>query len=128
MLQLLGALNLRSLYNVQKENVDFFKSKREAKYGKSDDIQNSIEAETSIDQLSELQAAYPANYPNLVEALKAETTESDKKNENIPVKLQSIDTSLNDVNIDNTRIVDSSVNLSMLQEYVPATKIKGLFN
>lgn len=78
--------------------------------------------------MSELQAAYPANYPNLLEALKAESTESDKKNENIPVKLQSIDTSLNDVNIDNTRIVDSSVNLSMLQEYVPATKIKGLSN
>ncbi|XP_043803348.1 5-methylcytosine rRNA methyltransferase NSUN4 isoform X2 [Apis laboriosa] len=103
-------------------------SKREAKYGKSDDIQNSIEAETSIDQMAELQAAYPANYPNLEsEALKAETTESDKKSENkIFIKLQSIDASLNDINIDNTRIVDSSVNLSMLQEYVPTNKIKGL--
>lgn len=86
-----------------------------------------IEAETSIDQ-SELRAAHPANYPNLLEDLKTETMEFDKKNKNIPIKLQSIDTSLNDINIDNTRIVDSSVNLSVLQEYVPASKIKGLFN
>lgn len=80
--------------------------------------------------MAELQAAYPANYPNLEsEALKAETTESDKKSENkVSIKLQSIDASLNDINIDNTRIVDSSVNLSMLQEYVPTSKIKGLFN
>lgn len=80
--------------------------------------------------MAELQAAYPANYPNLEsEALKAETTESDKKSENkISIKLQSIDASLNDINIDNTRIVDSSVNLSTLQEYVPTSKIKGLFN
>lgn len=80
--------------------------------------------------MAELQAAYPANYPNLEsEALKAETTESDKKSENkVSIKLQSIDASLNDINIDNTRIVDSSVNLSTLQEYVPTSKIKGLFN
>lgn len=80
--------------------------------------------------MAELQAAYPVNYPNLEsEALKAETTESDKKSENkVSIKLQSIDASLNDINIDNTRIVDSSVNLSTLQEYVPTSKIKGLFN
>lgn len=124
-LELLGALNLRSVYNVQKENVDFFKSKREAKYGKSDDdIQNSMETETSLDRMSELQAA---NYPNLLEAeTDSDKTDSDKKNENIPIKLQSIDASLNDINIDNTRIVDSSLNLSMLHEYVPTSKLKGL--
>lgn len=76
--------------------------------------------------MSELQAA---NYPNLLEAeIDSDKTDSDKKNENIPIKLQSIDASLNDINIDNTRIVDSSLNLSMLHEYVPTSKLKGLFN
>lgn len=125
MLQLLGAINLRSLYNVQKENVDFFKAKRMARYGNLPDKQNSKDVTTSKNQLEELQTTYSANYPNL---LNAETTELVKKDEQIPTELKSIDENLNEVELDTNRIVNSSVDLAILQEYIPATKIKGLFN
>lgn len=128
MLQLLGAINLRSLYDVQKENVDFFKTKRAARYGKLPDKQNSKEVTTCKDQLAELQTTYSTNYPNLFETLNAETTEFVKKDQRIPTKLKSIDENLNEVELDTNRIVNSSVDLAILQEYIPATKIKGLFN
>lgn len=128
MLQLLGAINLRSLYNVQKENVDFFKAKRAARYGKLPNKQNSEDVTTSKDQLAELQTTYSTNYPNLFETLNAETTEFVKKDQRIPTELKSIDENLNEVELDTNRIVNSSVDLAILQEYIPATKIKGLFN
>lgn len=128
MLQLLGAINLRSLYNVQKENVEFFKAKRAARYGKLPDKQNSEDITTSKDQLAELQTTYSTNYPNLFETLNAETTEFVKEDQRIPTELKSIDENLNEVELDTNRIVNSSVDLAILQEYVPATKIKGFFN
>lgn len=128
MLQLLGAINLRSLYNVQKENVDFFKAKRAARYGKLPNKQNSEDVTTSKDQLAELQTTYSTNYPNLFETLNAETTEFVKKDQRIPTELKSIDENLNEVELDTNRIVNSSVDSAILQEYIPATKIKGLFN
>ncbi|XP_076755521.1 5-methylcytosine rRNA methyltransferase l(2)10685 [Xylocopa sonorina] len=126
-LESLGAINLRSLYDVQKENVEFFKMKREAKRKiLQENEQNVTEHETSIDQLAELRSLYPANYPDLSELLKSESNEFGKRDQPAPIKLQSIDADLNDVNIDTNRIIDPSVNVSMLHEYVPATKIKGL--
>lgn len=128
MLQLLGAINLRSLYNVQKENVEFFKAKRAARYGNLPDKQNSEDITTSKDQLAELQTTYSTNYPNLFETLNAETTEFVKEDQRIPTELKSIDDNLNEVELDTNRIVNSSVDSAILQEYIPATKIKGLFN
>ncbi|XP_071879065.1 5-methylcytosine rRNA methyltransferase l(2)10685 [Bombus fervidus] len=121
-LELLGAINLRSLYNVQKENVDFFEAKRVTRYGKLPDKQNSKGITTSENQSEELQTTYSANYPN---SLNAETTELVKKDERIPTELKSIDENLNEVELDTNRIVNSSVDLAILQEYIPATKIKG---
>lgn len=128
MLQLLGAINLKSLYNVQKENVEFFKAKRAARYGNFPDKQNSEDITTSKDQLAELQTTYSTNYPNLFETLNAETTEFVKEDQRIPTELKSIDENLNEVELDTNRIVNSPVDSAILQEYIPATKIKGLFN
>ncbi|XP_012250253.1 5-methylcytosine rRNA methyltransferase NSUN4 [Bombus impatiens] len=125
-LELLGAINLKSLYNVQKENVEFFKAKRAARYGNFPDKQNSEDITTSKDQLAELQTTYSTNYPNLFETLNAETTEFVKEDQRIPTELKSIDENLNEVELDTNRIVNSPVDSAILQEYIPATKIKGL--
>ncbi|CAL7946971.1 unnamed protein product [Xylocopa violacea] len=126
-LESLGAINLRRLYEVQKENVEFFQAKREAKREKLErNKQNSVVCKSSNDHLAEIQSLYPANYPNLLDALKSEENEFVRKDGPAPIKLQSIDADLNEISLDTNRIIDPSVNVSMLHEYVPATKIKGL--
>ncbi|XP_043521967.1 5-methylcytosine rRNA methyltransferase NSUN4 [Frieseomelitta varia] len=122
-LELLGAINLRTLYNVHKENLDFFEAKRKAE---SQDEQNLEQVTTSEDQLAELQTIHPANRPNLFEALNAESTEFVNNDRQKHIELKSIDENLNEVELDTNRIVNSSLDLSMLQEYIPTTKIKGL--
>ncbi|CAK9809363.1 5-methylcytosine rRNA methyltransferase NSUN4 [Anthophora plagiata] len=126
-LELLGAIHLKNLYDSQKDNISFFQSKRKSKIEKLQEDNNSTDVvNTSKDQLNEIKKMYSANYPNLLEALNAENTESIKEDTSAPIKLQSIEKDLNEMNLDNDRIINSSVNLSMLHEYIPATKIKGL--
>lgn len=113
------------MYNVHKENLDFFEAKRKAE---SQDKQNLEEVTTSEDQLAELRTIHPANRPNLFEALNTESTEFVNNDKQKHIELKSIDENLNEVELDTNRIVSSSLDLSMLQEYIPATKIRGLFN
>ena len=113
------------MYNVHKENLDFFEAKRKAE---SQDEQNLEQVATSEDQLAELETIHPASRPNLFKALNTESTEFVNNDRQKHIELKSIDENLNEVELDTNRIVNSSVDLSMLQEYIPATKIKGLFN
>ncbi|XP_017886978.1 5-methylcytosine rRNA methyltransferase NSUN4 isoform X2 [Ceratina calcarata] len=109
------------MYDVQKENIEFFKKKREAKMNNSQEES----AATPEDQLVEIKKMYPSSYPNLLQAIKTDD-EPVKHEGRIPVPLQSIDKDLNEISLDMNRIIDPTVNLSILHEYVPATKIKGL--
>ena len=110
---------------MHKENLDFFEAKRKAE---SQDEQNLEQVATSEDQLAELETIHPASRPNLFKALNTESTEFVNNDRQKHIELKSIDENLNEVELDTNRIVNSSVDLSMLQEYIPATKIKGLFN
>lgn len=76
--------------------------------------------------LAKLESVYPEDHPHLHEMLKSDDTKSDTKDSGPQqITLHSIEQELNEVEIDNSRIIDSNVNLSLLHEYVPATKIKG---
>ncbi|OAD52181.1 Putative methyltransferase NSUN4 [Eufriesea mexicana] len=124
-LELLGAINLKSLYNLRKEKLDA-KAKRRAKIDTLQ-IKNPEEVEIFKDKLTELQPVNLNNYRDLCESLNAKRSELEKSDEqNEFVELLSIDKNLNEVNLDHDRIVDPSVNLSSLQEYVPVTEIKGM--
>ncbi|KZC12019.1 Putative methyltransferase NSUN4 [Dufourea novaeangliae] len=123
-LQLLGAVHLKSLYNVMKEN-----KKNNKKNIHKNDVQNPMDTIIENIQLSEVKSIYPANNVHSSQSLTLEEndevpTKTDYALE--PVKLQSIEGNLNDVNIDTNRFIESSLDLTMLYEYVPATQIKGL--
>lgn len=124
MFQLLGAINLKTLYDVRKNNLDA-KARRKHRMHEPQ-ITNPKEVEISKDQLTKLQTVDHNNYRDLCELLNPKTSELDKNDEQDEVKLLSIEKSLNEINLDFDRIVDPSVNLSSLQEYVPVTEIKGL--
>ncbi|KOC59598.1 Putative methyltransferase NSUN4 [Habropoda laboriosa] len=126
-LELLGTINLENLYNTQKDNVRFLNAVKKSEMSKLQKENNSIDAtNTSKDQLDELEKIYSTNSLNVLEGLRAEDTETVKEDRSVPVKLQSIEDDLNEINLDTNRIINSSVNLSSLHEYIPATKIKGL--
>lgn len=120
-LESIGAFNLKAMYDVHKENLEFFVKKEEAKTDNSE----AVSSATPEDQLVEIKKMYPSSYPDLLQALKAED-EPVKHEGRISVPLQSIDKDLNEISLDTNRIIDPTVNLSTLHEYVPATKIKGL--
>lgn len=119
---MLGAINLKSFYNVYKQNIDCSTSKTV----QSQNVQNSMETYLSNAQLSEVQSIYPTDHQHLPETLESEENEEFLTTEKPPpVKLQSIEKDLNEIEIETNRIIDSSMKISMLQEYVPATKLKG---
>ncbi|CAD1475070.1 unnamed protein product, partial [Heterotrigona itama] len=102
-LELLGAINLKTLYSVHKENLNYFEAKRNAE---SQDEQNLEEVTTSEDQLAELQTIHPANRPNLLEALNAESTEFVNNEGQEHIELKSIDENLNEIELDTNRLDD----------------------
>lgn len=122
--QSLGAIHLKGLYDSQKENRHMFEDRMRAKRPNLSHGKKSMKVGTSKDQLSEIQGVYSED-PNLLEALRAEDHSVVEKDARTPIKLESIDENLTEVNLDSDRIINPSVNLSTLQEYVPATKIKG---
>ncbi|XP_076626824.1 5-methylcytosine rRNA methyltransferase l(2)10685 [Colletes latitarsis] len=124
-LELLGAIHLKALYNVYKEHL---KSKSTSKSVKTKSVENVMDALISNTRSSELQSIYPADHQHTAQALNTEENDETVTTNNAlqPVKLQSIEEELNEIAIDNDRIIDSSVNISMLHEYIPATKIKGM--
>ena len=127
-LELLGAVHLKSLYEVHKENTERYKIIKESQnLNESDNFNESVSDLVTKAHLAKLESIYPEDHPHLHELLKSEDTKSHTKDDAPQeIKLHSIEQELNDVQIDHSRVVDSNVNLSLLQEYIPATKIKGL--
>lgn len=127
--QLLGAVHLKAYYDVQKEHMNNMLPKKKPSSAESKSVQNTMDTFISNTQLSEAQSIYPTSHKNMPQALKSEEDADLVKTDTAlqPVKLQSIEADLNEVDIDSERIIESSVNIATLHEYVPATKIKGLF-
>ncbi|XP_076232797.1 5-methylcytosine rRNA methyltransferase l(2)10685 [Calliopsis andreniformis] len=136
-LELLGAINLKALYNSQRNYLNSkLESKKEDKASQPDNLQNVMDTLISDSQVSEVQKIYPDDQQNLMDKLRSENdnlSNSDDTSELVktekklkPVKMHSIEEDLNETELESDRIVDPSVNVAMLYEYVPATKIKGL--
>ncbi|XP_053973827.1 5-methylcytosine rRNA methyltransferase NSUN4 [Hylaeus volcanicus] len=124
-LELLGAFNLKVLYNVFNETIAH-SPKSETIETKND--QSSIDTFISNIKSTEVESIYPADHEHVPKELTSEENEelitTQKPLQSI--QLQSINKDLNEVAIETNRIIDSSKNLSLLHEYIPATKIKGL--
>ncbi|XP_076675344.1 5-methylcytosine rRNA methyltransferase l(2)10685 [Andrena cerasifolii] len=127
-LELLGAVHLKAYYDVQKEHINNKLSNAKLSGARSESVQNTMETFTSNTQISEARSIYPTNHKNIPQPLKSEEDAELVKTDAAlqPVKLRSIEGDLNEIDIDSDRIIESSINIAALHEYVPATKIKGL--
>lgn len=79
-------------------------------------------------ETSAIQSHYPADYASPPTSLSTKDNEEDIAPENQglqPVEMKSIESNLNEISLDENRIVHPSATLSGLYEFVPATKIKG---
>ncbi|XP_076653557.1 5-methylcytosine rRNA methyltransferase l(2)10685 [Halictus rubicundus] len=125
-LQCLGAIHLKSLYNVYKNNMD---GQSKTKSMLSENVQNPMDSVIENMQLSDIESVYPEGHSYSSQSLNSEedTESSIQKTDALqPVKLQSIEADLNEIEIDANRVIESPTDQSMLYEYVPSTRLKGL--
>ncbi|XP_078044965.1 5-methylcytosine rRNA methyltransferase l(2)10685 isoform X2 [Augochlora pura] len=122
----MGAVHVKSLYEAFQNNI---KQKKEIESMESQNVQNPMNSIIENSQLSEVNSLYPEERTNLLQSLKSE-----EDNESLvrlddalqPVKLQSIEQDLSEIEIDTNRTIESSFDQSILHEYIPTTRLKGL--
>lgn len=140
-LQLLGALNVRDLYNVHKQaKVD--RDKKSGTIDGNDKISTDNQDKNNvlnkpIDEMlerqtqKEIQSLFPESYEAPKKFTGGERDEEDLSKGNKPlepIKMRPLEQDIANAKIDEQRIVKPSIGLtsSTLNEYIPATKIKGL--
>lgn len=131
-LELLGAMNLRAIYETYRKEIDAnrFKSKKREKQNK---VENQQMASKIADtQMLKIQSHYPVDYPSAPASISIkdgdeETEDTVQESQALqPVEMKSIESNLNEVTLDENRIVQPNAGLSGLFEFVPATKLKGM--
>ncbi|XP_003704061.2 5-methylcytosine rRNA methyltransferase l(2)10685 isoform X2 [Megachile rotundata] len=129
-LELLGAVNLKNVYDVYKEDIERRKQMKKQNESETESQKPNKVTDDLVEKahLAELEALFPGDHSKIIDVLKAEGAAKPEAQITDPseIKLQSIEQELNEVEIDSSRIIEPNVNLSLLHEYVPATKIKGL--
>lgn len=123
-------MNLKTIYETYKEHFDSqpYKSNKKKKKERQTE-ERRVKSLIADTQLSTVQSHYP-DCPDYVSLSVSSTQDENKdivaKNKALqPVEMKSIETDLNEVMIDENRIVQPNAGLSGLYEFVPATKIKG---
>ncbi|XP_043276499.1 5-methylcytosine rRNA methyltransferase NSUN4 [Venturia canescens] len=138
--ELMGAIDLKSIYEAQKRNLPIRNARAKIKASKmgKEKWTNEEEVETHSpleqamgEKLKELQSVYPPNYEPSVSSLEEATRneERSKLAEPLsPVTMRSIEEEAVMDCKDHSRIVRSATGITSMtiHEYVPATKIKGL--
>ncbi|XP_011883365.1 PREDICTED: 5-methylcytosine rRNA methyltransferase NSUN4 isoform X2 [Vollenhovia emeryi] len=123
-----GAMNLRTIYETYKEHLDAKPHKsKENRKGKRQGT-GRTESVISNTGMSVVQSHYPTDYTSPV-SLSTDEDDQDLAVEDQalqPVKLKPIESNLNEIALDENRIVHPNTSLSGLYEFVPATKIKGM--
>lgn len=115
-----GAINVRTLYNITKERIErgeFQELDRiEEKFTKIDERLKSTMARR---QAEEVQAFYPQDreealnfIPKTIEKMRPKQNEKDLPEE--------------EPEVDNRRMIDPEISEGLLEDFVPATRIKGL--
>lgn len=121
-------MNLREIYQVYKEEIDTQRLAKSYKEKEEEDVMRNrrMERIVSETQMSTIQSHYPADYMSPT-SLDTSDEQNDVKQEAPlqPVEMKSIETDLNEVTLDENRIVLPNAGLTGLYEFVPATKIKG---
>lgn len=124
-------MNLRAIYETYRKEIDAnrFKSKKREKQNK---VENQQTASKIADtQMLKIQSHYPVDYPSAPASISIkdgdEETEGTVQESQAlqPVEMKSIESNLNEVTLDENRIVQPNAGLSGLFEFVPATKLKG---
>lgn len=121
-------MNLRTIYETYKEHLDAQSSNSEKKRKKKLARNQQIESTISDAQISTIQSHYPSDYTSPPVSLS--TMDEDEgivmENQGLqPVEMKSIESNLNEISIDENRIIHPNAGLSGLYEFIPATKIKG---
>ncbi|XP_014482859.1 PREDICTED: 5-methylcytosine rRNA methyltransferase NSUN4 [Dinoponera quadriceps] len=128
-LELQGAMNLKTIYQTYKTELDETPHKSTRKRKKKN-MKGSQKIESVIAdiQLNTIQSHYPADYESKPTAISTADEDEDIVQERgrlQPVEMKSIEFSENDVKLDENRIVHPNAGLSGLYEFMPATQIKG---
>lgn len=114
------------MYNVFKKDM---KDQPKTKSIQSENVQNPMDTVIENTQLADMESLYPEGNTYSSQSLNSEEDEESliqKSDALQPTKLQSIEADLNEIEIDTSRVIESSSDQSMLHEYVPSTKLKGL--
>ncbi|XP_029157751.1 5-methylcytosine rRNA methyltransferase NSUN4 [Nylanderia fulva] len=126
-----GAMNLKSIYETYKEHINAHRDKSKMKKKRKPAKKQQTDSVITDAQVSAIQSHYPidcASLPVSPSTEKEDETEDKNKVKSglQPVEMKSIDANLNEVMLDENRIVHPNAGLSGLYEFVPASKIKGM--
>ncbi|EFN84325.1 Putative methyltransferase NSUN4 [Harpegnathos saltator] len=129
-LESLGAMNLKMIYQAYKAEIDENPYKPNKKR-KKEDPAKSLEMGSVISnvQMNIRQSHYPADYavkPTAISITEEDEDIEQNRSKLQPVSLKSIEADMNEISLDTNRIVNPTVGLNGLYEFVPATQIKGL--
>lgn len=117
-------MNLKAIYETQKEFIDANPSKFKKKKKMEKQERGRMESTISNAEMSTVQSHYPTDYTLPPTSLNTDEDENITP-KNQPVKMKPIESNLNEIALDENRIMHPNSNLSGLYEFVPATKIKG---
>lgn len=122
-------MNVKTIYETYKEHIDANPRKsNKRKKGVGKQARNRMESMISDAEVSAVQSHYPVDYASPPTSLNTNDEAEDiaAKDEPLqPVEMKPIESNLNEVALDENRIVHPNAGLSGLYEFVPATKIKG---
>lgn len=121
-------MNLKTIYETYKEYIDANPHKFNKKKRKEKQAGDRLESMISDAQVSAVQSHYPVDYASPPTSLStnAEDENIAAKNQGLqPIEMKTIEPNLNEIAVDENRIVHPNAGLSGLYEFVPATKIKG---
>ncbi|XP_067003144.2 5-methylcytosine rRNA methyltransferase NSUN4 isoform X2 [Anabrus simplex] len=134
-LQNQGALNLRTLYELEESSL----KEKEDSENRSEDLEKIFKLDQKMEmikhskQIHEYESLYPAdenNFRSLDPDSSEERAHSKEANvgSSVPVDQTSLKHSIDNAEIDESRIINPDIGLSSasLYEFVPATKLKGM--
>jgi len=122
-------MNMKTIYNIYKEEIDTNRNK----FSKKKEKKNSAKYHKTLSVISDAQRSTvesncPEDYAPI--SVNAEENEDEKliqKDQPLqPLKMKSIEPELNEIELDTNRIIEVNTGLSGMYEFVPATKLKGL--
>ncbi|EZA58657.1 hypothetical protein DMN91_008632 [Ooceraea biroi] len=124
-----GAMNVKAIYETYKEQIDTNPERvKRKKKTKTSARHHRVASVVADAQRSTVQSHYPEDHvtPTFVETEDEDKDTAQVNQPSQPVEMKSIESNLNKIELDETRIIEPNVGLGGMYEFVPATKIKGM--